>query len=201
MARSKLTPVSKKFRDRARRYQRALAAEKRRYGQIDDGAGKRYLIGPLYALAGDLQAALAHYAWFEREVPDDCGEPISSLWWALALYRSGEAEKARARLLETMVQNLYLLPAVIGAPVQRYDMWHGSNWRDPDYLLHVPGELVPDLSEAERRWIREQLESDRFRRVRDEYVSTFHALKSEQEISKRRAILRRWEDFWSRASD
>ena len=53
--------AQKRFRDRATSLKRALAREKRRYGAIDDSSGRRYRIGPLYALAGDLQEALAHY--------------------------------------------------------------------------------------------------------------------------------------------
>lgn len=47
-----MSEVQKKMRDRATRLKRALANEQRKFGQIDDGAGKRYLIGPLYVLGG-----------------------------------------------------------------------------------------------------------------------------------------------------
>jgi len=42
-------PVSdrkKKFGERATRLKRALANEQKKYRHIEDGAGKRYLIGP-----------------------------------------------------------------------------------------------------------------------------------------------------------
>ena len=147
-----MTVARRKFRDRATRLKRALAKEKRRYGGIDDGYGKRYLIGPLFALAGDVRQALAHYEWHERECPDDIGEPIHYLWWALTLYKFGELEKANAKLLETMVRNIYLLPALLGTPTAPHDMWHSSNREQPDYISEVLPELLPELSKQERQF-------------------------------------------------
>lgn len=192
--------AQKRLRARATRLKRALASEKRRYGGFDDSSGKRYRIGPLFALAGDLKEALAHFNWFEKQFPDDVGEPMHCLWWALALCRSGDLENANRRLLETLVRNLYLLPALVGSPIARQDIWHGSNWAEPEYLVQVSSEFLPQLSEDERSWIVHQLESALFRRVKDEYVSTHHALLTEKNVERRSAILRRWDKFWADAT-
>jgi hypothetical protein len=56
------------MRDRATRFKRALANEQRKFGHINDGAGKRYLIGPLYVLGGELTKALDFYNWYEKNV-------------------------------------------------------------------------------------------------------------------------------------
>ena len=192
--------VRKRLRDRATRLKRALANEQQRFGHIEDGAGKRYLIGPLYVLAGEFEKALAHYDWYDEKCADDIGEPIHYLCWALSLHRVGDVTKANDKLLETMVQNVYLLPTLLGSPPAAYDMWHSSNREQPDYLTEVPEDLVPEISDQERSWIEEQLVSFRFRRVKDEYVSTYHALKGERNIDKRREILRRWNEFWAKRS-
>jgi len=170
------TAAQKRFRDRAARLKRALVSEKRRFGAFDDGGGKRYRIGPLYALAGDLKEALAQFKWFEKQLPDDIGEPMHRLWWALALYRSGDIECANGRLLETLVRNLYLLPSLIGSPIARQDMWHSSNWDEPEYLSRVAPQFVPQLSENERSWIEQQLESALFLRVKGIRVNTPRAV-------------------------
>ncbi|MGA9117386.1 MAG: hypothetical protein WB626_11465 [Bacteroidota bacterium] len=193
-----LTPDAlKKIRTRAVRLRRLLANEEKAHGAVDDGAGKRYLIGPLFVQCGDLAAALEHYAWYERACGDDCGEPIHYLFWTLALYRSGDRDGAREKLLETMIQNIYLLPELLGTPVKAEEIWHCSNWVTPGYMTETPGEFVPVLSEEERAWIAGELETDRFRRVKAEYVSTFGALKHERDIKARRAILDRWNKFWA----
>jgi tetratricopeptide (TPR) repeat protein len=201
MGTSTLSAAQKRFRDRASRLSRALLSEKRRSGYLSDGSGRRYRIGPLYALAGDLEKALKHYEWFERHCSDDIGEPFHYLWWALTLHRAGNLEEANERLLEAMVRNLYLLPHLVGLALPRQDMWHSSNWDEPEYISQVSEEFLPQLSDDERHWIQQQLESRLFRRAKDEYVAAHHALLGEDDIGKRRAILRRWENFWSNATN
>jgi hypothetical protein len=61
---------AKKIKERIRRYERALEQEKRRLGNHRDGSGKRFLLGPLYMILGDLEGALKSFAWFEATFPD-----------------------------------------------------------------------------------------------------------------------------------
>ena len=129
-----MSDVRRKFRDRATRLKRALANEQKKYRHIEDGAGKRYLIGPFYVLADELEKALAHYDWYEKHCSDDIGEPLHYLYWALALYRIGEIKKANVKLLETMLRNVYLLPILLGSRPDTYDIWHSSNMEQPDYI-------------------------------------------------------------------
>ena len=192
---SPLSDGRKMFRDRAMRLKRALMNEQRKFGFIDDGAGKRYLIGPLFVLAGELKKAIDFYAWYERTCAEDSGEPLHYLFWTLALHRTGDLEKSNAKLLETMLQNVYLLPTLLGITPAPYDIWHSSNRQDPSYPPGIPEEFIPELSEEERSWIKEQLGSFRFRRVLEEYVATYGALKSERNFERRRHILTRWDEF------
>jgi hypothetical protein len=52
----------KKIKARITRYERELRQEYQTYRFIDDSAGKRYLLGPLYLLIGDLAGALKSFA-------------------------------------------------------------------------------------------------------------------------------------------
>ncbi len=122
-----------------------MANEQNKYGHINDSAGKRYLIGPFYVLADELKKALAHYDWYEKHCSDDIGEPIHYLYWALALHRVGEIKKANVKLLETMLRNVYLLPILLGSRPDAYDIWHSSNWQQPDYITETPAEIVKYL--------------------------------------------------------
>ena len=109
----------KKIMERIRRYERALRKDIKTFGFIEDGAGKRYLLGALYLILGDAEGAVQSYKWLEQVLPDDMGEPFDHLCWSLALYRAGDTEAASRKLLRTMLHNLYLLPALLGL---RYGM-------------------------------------------------------------------------------
>ena len=64
---------SRRIRARIRRYERALKRELAA-GYGGDGYGKRYLLGPLYMLLGDVGGALASFDWYVDAYPDDSGE-------------------------------------------------------------------------------------------------------------------------------
>jgi tetratricopeptide (TPR) repeat protein len=87
-----------KIRARIRRSERALRREQASYGFLNDGGGKRYLLGPLYLLLGDTADALQSFAWFAQTFPDDGGDPAQYLCWILALYRAGDLKQAAAKL-------------------------------------------------------------------------------------------------------
>jgi len=141
-----------------------------------------------------VNAALLHYAWYEKASPDDIGEPIHSLFRSLALYRAGDQIRAREKLLETMIQNIYLLPGLqlLRLPVVPENIWHSSGLTEPGYFHETPPEFVPAFSREEVGWIGDQLKSDLFRRMKAEYISTFAALKHEHNAIKRTAILDPW---------
>jgi tetratricopeptide (TPR) repeat protein len=109
-----------KIRSRLRRYERALAQEKKKYGDYSDGAGKRYEIGPLYMLLGDQEGAVAAFEWFEREFEDDSGRPDHLLCWSLALHRAGDEAGAAKKLRQAMLSNLYLIPHLLGRPIAEH---------------------------------------------------------------------------------
>jgi hypothetical protein len=159
-----------KIRQRLRRYERKLEAEKREYGDIRDGAGKRYLLGPLYLIIGELDGALESFRWFEEECPDDSGEPGQYLCWALALYQSGNHEAAALKLRQTMLMNLYVIPLLLGERIERIDMWHGSNWDEPTYLQYIPPEYFALWNGKARKWAADLYRSEEFQALAARYI-------------------------------
>ena len=132
----------KKIRTRIRRYERALRREQECYEFINDGAGKRYLLGTLYLLMGDTAGAVRSFAWCAQTFPDDSGDPLQYLCWTLALYRAGELEHAIVKLRQTMLSNLSLLPRLLGLEQDRIDMWYPSNLAEQRYSDEVPEEVL-----------------------------------------------------------
>ena len=79
--------------------------------------------------------------------------------WALSLCRTSETKRTAAKRLEMMLQNVCLLPILVGAPPDSYGIWHGSNMEQPDYLTQAPPDFLLQRSEQERSWIAEQFDS------------------------------------------
>ena len=167
-----------KIKQRIRRYERSLEQEKRRLGHYGDGYGKRFLLGPLYMIMGDLDGALTSFAWFENEFSDSSDMAPQLLCWTLALQQAGEDDKARRMLRRTMFANLYIIPRLLGMEVRRHDIWHGCNTSEPSYLSWVPEEYWKLWSETDRQWAAALWQSIEFRELRNRYVELGCALKS-----------------------
>jgi hypothetical protein len=162
----------KKIRERIKRYERAFKDR-----HHDDGAGKRFLLGQLYMLTGDLEGALHSYAWYKKAFPDDIPEPFNHLCWTLALLRSGDEKSAKAKLRELVFDNLYVIPIFFGERPQKFDVWHGSNWSEPNYILEGPmEELFPLWSASEREWVRSEWSSDILQADIGRYIELQRAL-------------------------
>lgn len=169
----------KSIKARINRYERELRKETELHGWIDDGYGKRYLLGPLYLLLDDMAGALKSFRWFEQMFPDDMGESIHTLCWSLALYRTGDKTKASQKLLETMLSNLYLIPKLLGQKQSHLNIWHGSNIQEKDYLQYIQPEIWELWDVDALQWAREQYESEKFERIRTRYIKVLTQLETE----------------------
>jgi hypothetical protein len=169
----------RKIKARITRYERELRKEYEMNGFIRDGYGKRYLLGPLYLLLGDVAGTVKSFEWFERMFPDDVGEPVHSLCWTLALYRSGDITKASHKLLQTMLSNLYLIPHLVGLAQNELDIWHGSNYDEKEYLQYVPPEIWALWDASALQWAQETYDSPELCQIRARYIEIFEQLKSE----------------------
>ncbi len=165
-----------KIKSRIRRYERDLEAEKRRLGDYRDGSGKRFLLGPLYLILGDLAGALKSFCLVRGRVPGQHGRGPSCSLLVAGLASCGQEAKAQRMLRRTMLANLYILPRLLGLEVRRHDIWHGSNIAEPSYLSWIPAEYWALWSTEDRRW------APNYGRARDSarrasVYQTGHALK------------------------
>jgi hypothetical protein len=154
----------KKIKERISRYERELRKEYEKFGDIGDGYGKRYLLGPLYLLLGDIEGALKSFEYYDKTFPDDSGEPFHFLSWVLVLYRSGNLTSAEEKLRQTMFSNFYLIPNLLGLKHEKLDIWHGSNIEEPEYLYDFPLELIATLEEVELEWEKRLIKARNFSR-------------------------------------
>ena len=144
----------KRIRERIRRYERALRKELEA-GYGGGGDGKRFLLGTLYMLMGDVDGALASFDRYKDVYPDDSGDPYQYLTRALALFRGGRKQEAFNKLYQTMVENLYLVPVLLGRSAQRLDIWHGSKLAWIEYAVDVPQALLNIWDDVALQWARE----------------------------------------------
>ncbi len=167
-----------KIRARLRSYERKLQKEKKEHGFYRDGAGKRYQVGPHYLLLGDNDGALAAFEWFEKEFPDDVGEPGHFLCWSLALHRAGNEIGAAKKLRQAMLSNLYLVPHLLGAPISELDIWHGSSDAEPSFVEHIHEPYLALWTEEERDWASRLYRSPGFQAARKRYIEISKLLDS-----------------------
>ena len=168
-----------KIKRRISSYERKLRQEQLQHGSISDGYGKRYLLGPLHLVLGDLSGAIAAFEWYEKTFPDDMGEPFHYLCWALALYRSGDVDGATLRLRQAMLSNLYMIPHLLGLEQDDLDIWHSSNMEEKHYLQHAPAEIWELWDEDALEWARQTYDSPAFHLVRAKYVKILEQLETE----------------------
>jgi hypothetical protein len=180
----------KKLKARVRRYERELRREYGQFGFYDDSFGKRYLLGPLYMLLGDLPGALKSFEWFEPAFPDDGGEPFHRLCWTLAVYRSGDLGTAAQKLRETMLANLYLIPHLLGVEQDTLNIWHGTNWAERDYLQYVAPEILRLWDPPALQWAQETYDSPELLQARTRTIAIFEQLKNERPGHRRSELVK-----------
>ena len=181
--------TEKALKQRISSYRRSLKKEKQIHDYIDDGYGKRYLLFYLYLLLGDYAKAQDYFDWYEKECADDVGEPIQLLCWSISLFRMGEQDKAKYRLAEAMLSNLYIIPFLLGREIKKYDMWHSSNYEAIDYIDYLPQQIIDVLDDADKNWITEHYDSFLFQRIRKRYVEIFHELDGLKGIEARSVLI------------
>ena len=182
--------TEKKLKARISSYRTALNKEKKTHHFINDGSGKRYVLFSLYFLLDDLKKSEIYFTWYQEEFPDDAGEPIQQLCWSLSLLRMNKPVEARYRLAKLMLDNLYLIPYVMGQPLdQEYDIWHASNFQNLDYIDDLPEAVSHAITDDEREWMAEAYGSLEFRRIRKRYLEISHELLTTKDIAERRLLL------------
>jgi hypothetical protein len=181
--------TEKKLKSRISSYKSSLNKEKKDYGHINDGSGKRYLLFCLYFVLNNLKKSEGYFEWYKKEFPDDIGEPVQKMCWAISLHRIQKDDEAKYMLGELMLSNLYLIPHLIEQEVQEYDIWHSSNYERIDYIDYIPEKVLESITDNEVLWIRTLYESFEFRRIRKRYIEIYHDLKNTKKIEARKELL------------
>jgi len=181
--------TEKALKQRISSYRRALDKEKQTHNFINDGYGKRHLLFCLYLLLSDHSKVQEYFDWYEKEFTDDAGDPIQLFCWAIMLFRLGEEDKARYKLAESMLSNLYVIPFFLGRKTKKYDMWHSSNYDEIDYLDYLPQQIIDAIDDADRIWMAEHYDSFIFQRIRNRYIEIYHELDGLKGVEARSVLV------------
>lgn len=163
-----------------------LSAFKREYGGHDDSGGARYYLFYLYFLLGDNRRSSEYLRWFEKEFPDDSGEPSALLCWALILNRMGK--DGNLILARTMLSNIYIIPHLLGEEMVE-DLPHLSNWEQASFLEYLPERVLEAITDDDLTWIRERYESEKFQKVLNRHIEIVNELGVTPRGDKRTALV------------
>ena len=166
----KIPKTSKGLHSRIDQLKKVLRSEKKKFGCYDDSYGRRYLIGPLYLLAGDEAGGIRYYNWFQKNFPSDIGEPGMHLCWTLTLYRSGKIKKAESQFIRTLFSNLYIVPHLLGLELPGHSFSQGSNWETPDYMNYIPPEYFAAWTDSEIQWAKDLYERSDVAALRNRFI-------------------------------
>lgn len=181
--------TEKKLRSRISSYKSALNKEKKTFGYINDGAGKRYLLFALFFVLNDLKKSEQYFQWYAKEFDDDVGEPVQKLCWAISLYRMNRLDEARYRLADLMLTNLYIIPRLLGENIKKYDIWHSCSDADYDFYDYIYDEILAAITADDKKWIKAEYDSAEFQRIRQRYIEIFGQLKSVKDMPLRKKLL------------
>ena len=177
-----------KIKQRIRNYERSLKKEKKEFGDYHDGYGKRYLIGPLYMLANDLQGALDHFNWYEKTFHDDSGHYWQYLCWALACLRNKDYKVATQKFYRIVFIHYYFLPVFLNEEIEmpiedEFDEYQKSEAYD------TPPELIDLWQENEIEWAKKVYNHPEIKGNRLKYIELKNIIKKLPIGDKRNRLL------------
>ena len=181
--------TEKKLKSRISSYKSALNKEKKTFGHINDGVGKRYLLFTLYFVLNDLKKSEKYFEWYKAAFDNDVGEPIQKLCWAVSLFRMDHEKEAKYILADLMLSNLYMIPKILGQEIEVFDIWHSSSDGDIEYFDYVPDEVLYALTTEDKNWIKEWYDSFVFQRIRQRYIEIFSELRTKKNVESRKKLL------------
>ena len=159
----------KKIKQRIRRYERNLRKDDPMRG-LRDGYGKRFLLGPLYLMLGNVQDTLDHYKWYQNTYPDDSGYALNFLCWAITLYRHGDFEEAEKKVINTMLSNIFLIPYILGHEIPSLDSWEDRYYNELMEIEYFPHDILDFITSEEMEWIKALHNSPKITTIRKKYI-------------------------------
>jgi hypothetical protein len=177
-----------KIRSSIKKHRAALTAEKRLYGGFDDSRGRRYYIADLYMRIADYKGAITYKKWFDKNLADDIGGPLLSLYWSIAFHELGKINETKIYTIDTAFQNVYLHGFLLDREVNRIDMYeHGYNMLEFAKSMSKDGQKVSTKPYLD--WLTTFMDSDEYKDPVNKCIALNKLLKDENNRDKRIELL------------
>lgn len=184
-----MTPKQiERIQNKITRIKRALAADKRLWGDYHDSRGLRYLPPALYLRLQDYKGAMRYFNWFHKNFSDDAGYPIFLFEWTITLFKNGKIKDAEKKALQTFLSNTFLIDKFLEKELLNLNIREHSNWESPSLVenliyKHSDAELL-DFSE----WLSQFVISEKFCQYANEFIHIEKKLQTEP-VGKNRSKL------------
>jgi hypothetical protein len=179
----------RRIRDRIRRYERALQRELD-LGDGRDGYGKRYVLGPLYMLLGDVDGVRGVIRLVCRRLSRRWRRTVSISDVGTGAIPRRTPTRSRPHALPHHAPERLSHPLRLGHHPHRLDIWHGSKREWPEYAAEIPQALLNLWDDVALQWARDISEHPPVTAKVARYVEIHRQLKDEPRGPRRSALVR-----------
>ncbi len=128
-----------RIRTKIIKLRKILAAERARFGDYDDSAGRRYSILNLYVSIVDYKGALIYLRWFFKNFPDDTGFPFFWVEACMTYFYNSKLDQARSMAFNAFMANPYIWEVFFtGTATAVPGIEPSSNWEGQELALQLP---------------------------------------------------------------
>jgi hypothetical protein len=173
------TKKAERLRKKIATIKRALAAEKRRFGEYDDGRDLRYLPLALFIKLQDYPGGLRYTKWFQKNFPGDMAVPDFLFEWTIILFKNGKLIEAEKKAYQAFCSNTYLFDKFFGKPIVPIKKYESFNLEHAAFTenLAYSSKQVPlrDFS----AWLEQITTTEKFIRLSTKFIAVQKRMKTE----------------------
>jgi hypothetical protein len=173
------TKQTERLRKKIATIKRALAAEKRRFGEYDDGRDLRYQPPALFIKLQDYAGGLRYTKWFQKNFPDDMGMPDFLFEWTIILFKNGKLKEAEKKAYQAFCANTYLFDKFFGKPVVPINKYESFNLEHAAFTDNLAYSSKQSVLEDFSSWLKQVMTTEKFIRLSTKFMAVQKRLKIE----------------------
>jgi hypothetical protein len=173
------TKQTERLKKKIATIRRALAAEKRRFGEYDDGRDLRYLPLALFIKLQDYTGGLRYCKWFQKNFPDDMGMPDFLFEWTIILFKNGKLKEAEKKAYQAFCSNTYLFDKFFGKPVVSINKYESFNLEHAAFTNNLAYSHKQVALRDFSAWLKQITAQEQFIRLSTKFIAVQKRLKTE----------------------